>query len=84
MHEQEPEISVFSTRKFRQAILPPATEDWDAEERRAVMYAILLVDATFSSSSHYPGCVMVDELVSAEGDRYLRIDRSTAGLSGRI
>lgn len=65
MHDEEPELSIFSSRRFRRGFMTPVTEDWDREERRAVMYYVICIDASFCSSSAYPGSILTEEVVSA-------------------
>jgi hypothetical protein len=54
MHDEEPELSIFSSRRFRRGFMTPVTEDWDREERRAVMYYVI--------------CILTEEVVSANAD----------------
>lgn len=46
------------------SLLAPATEDWDREERRALMFVIAMFDVWMSSSAGWPTLVPYDELVS--------------------
>jgi len=46
------------------SLLPPPVEDWDREERRILMFTVLLFDINASSSSGWPNMMMTDELVS--------------------
>jgi len=46
------------------SLLPPPTEDWDREERRVLMFTVLMFDINASSSSGWPNMMMTDELVS--------------------
>ncbi|RSH86973.1 hypothetical protein EHS25_003461 [Saitozyma podzolica] len=64
MHDEEPELSIFSSRRFRRGFMTPVTEDWDREERRAVMYYVICIDASFCSSSAYPGSILTEEVTA--------------------
>lgn len=46
------------------SLLPPPLGDWDREERRALMFTVLMFDINASGSSGWPNMMMVDELVS--------------------
>jgi hypothetical protein len=53
-----------SVMKPGSSLLPPPTEDWDREERRVLMFTVLMFDINASSSSGWPNMMMTDELVS--------------------
>jgi hypothetical protein len=46
------------------SLLPPPVADWDREERRVLMFTVLMFDINASSSSGWPNMMMTDELVS--------------------
>lgn len=46
------------------SLLPPPGGDWDREERRTLMFTVLMFDINASASSGWPNMMMVDELVS--------------------
>jgi hypothetical protein len=56
--------TVGSVMKPGHSLLPPPTEDWDREERRVLMFTVLMFDINASSSSGWPNMMMTDELVS--------------------
>jgi hypothetical protein len=54
------------------SLLPPPTEDWDREERRVLMFTVLMFDINASSSSGWPNMMMTDELVRLRARQGLR------------
>ena len=52
------------TMKPGTSLLPPPIGDWDREERRVLMFTVLMFDINASSSSGWPNMMMTDELVS--------------------
>lgn len=66
------------------SLLPPPTEDWDREERRVLMFTVLMFDINASSSSGWPNMMMTDELVrlrARQGPRGVDVE---VGLMGSI
>jgi hypothetical protein len=63
LDEATPETTEGPTG-LRQYILSPPTQDWEREERRAVMYYLISVDAMFSASGGWAGAVPLEEVVS--------------------
>jgi hypothetical protein len=48
------------------SLLPPPVADWDREERRVLMFTVLMFDINASSSSGWPNMMMTDELVGTD------------------
>jgi hypothetical protein len=55
--------TIGRTLKPGHSLLPAPSGDWDREERRTLMYTILMFDINASASSGWPNMMMVDELV---------------------
>jgi hypothetical protein len=54
---------IGSVMKPGTSLLPPPVADWDREERRVLMFTVLMFDINASSSSGWPNMMMTDELV---------------------
>lgn len=52
-----------SVMKPGNSLLPPPVADWDREERRVLMFTVLMFDINASSSSGWPNMMTTDELV---------------------
>ena len=52
-----------SVMKPGNSLIPPPVADWDREERRVLMFTVLMFDINASSSSGWPNMMMTDELV---------------------
>jgi hypothetical protein len=59
-----PGPTIMKVMKPGSSLLPPPVGDWDREERRVLMFTVLLFDINASSSSGWPNMMMTDELVS--------------------
>lgn len=59
-----PGPTMINVMKPGTSLLPPPVGDWDREERRVLMFTILMFDVNASSSSGWPNMMMTDELVS--------------------
>ena len=46
------------------SLLPPPIGDWDREERRMLIFTVMMFDINASSSSSWPNMMMIDEMVS--------------------
>jgi hypothetical protein len=54
---------IGSVMKPGTSLLPPPVADWDRDERRVLMFTVLMFDINASSSSGWPNMMMTDELV---------------------
>lgn len=59
-----PGPTMINVVKPGSSLLPPPVGDWDREERRVLMFTVLMFDINASSSSGWPNMMMTDELVS--------------------
>jgi hypothetical protein len=66
-----PGPTIMKVMKPGSSLLPPPIGNWDREERRVLMFTVLLFDINASSSSGWPNMMMTDELVSLLYQRLL-------------
>jgi hypothetical protein len=67
-----PGPTIMNVVKPGSSLLPPPVGDWDREERRVLMFTVLLFDINASSSSGWPNMMMTDELVSLKASVSLK------------
>lgn len=60
----DPGPTMTRTLKPGHSLLPPPVGAWDREERRTLMFTVLMCDINASASSGWPNMMMTDELVS--------------------
>lgn len=60
----DPGPTIGRVLKPGHSLLPPPGGDWDREERRTLMFTVLMFDINASASSGWPNMMMIDELVS--------------------